>query len=282
MYDDLAATNRARWNALVEANVEYARPLLDLTPDAARAFLDPHGVMETLLGNLQGKDVLCLAGGGGQQGIAFALLGAQVTVFDLSDSQLARDHAAAAHHGLALRVVQGDMRHLDAFADDSFDVVYHAYSINFVPQVAPVLAEVARVCRPQALYRIEWANPFTQLVDPEADWTGTGYTMRHPYVDGREATELYPTWTVEHDDGSQRVLDSPREFVHSLATMVNALVAQSFVIMRASEFMGTPEKAVPGNWHHFAGIAVPYLTLWARYHPDLFAGDNQAEHARKS
>jgi ubiquinone/menaquinone biosynthesis C-methylase UbiE len=270
MNDEVAATNRARWNALVDANVEYTRPMLDLTPASARSFLDPSGVMDARFNDVQGKDVLCLAGGGGQQGVAFALLGAHVTVFDISDNQLSRDRAAAEQLGLTIHTIQGDMRDLSAFGGASFDVVYHAYSITFVPRIEPVLTEVARICRPGALYRVEWSNPFTQLIDPERDWTGEGYTLRHPYVDGFEATTLYPTWTVDQEDGSQLELPSPREFVHTLATMINTLAEQGFVILHASEYTGNPEKATPGNWHHFASVAVPFLTLWARYQPDQF------------
>ncbi len=267
MSDDLAATNRARWNELVDANVEYARPMLELTPDSARAFLDPVGLM----GDLRGKQVLCLASGGGQQSVAFALLGAQVTVFDLSDKQLERDHLAAAHYGLTIRTVQGDMRHMHQLADATFDLVYQAFSINFVPRVAPVIAEVARVSRPQALYRIQWYNPFVQLIDSEQDWTGSGYLLRHDYQDERETTELFPAWTVEQADGSQREVAGPREFVHALSTMINALAQNGFVILHASEYTGDGRDAAPGSWFHYLRVVAPYLTLWARYHPDLLS-----------
>jgi SAM-dependent methyltransferase len=274
MSDELAAINRARWNALVDANVEYSRPMLELTPQSARAFLDPHGVMDSFMGDVAGKEVLCLAGGGGQQSAAFALLGAQVTVFDLSDKQLERDRQAAEHYGVTIRTVQGDMRHLDAFADASFDLVYHAFSINFVPKVEPVLAEVARVIRPGALYRIEWFNPFTQMMVPEQDWNGEGYLLRHEYIDGREATKLYPTWTIEEEDGSKLELDSPHEFVHALSTMINTLAGNGFVIVRASEYVGDDSgdgrEAEPGSWSHYLRVAAPYLTLWSRYLPSAF------------
>ncbi|MCC6458595.1 MAG: class I SAM-dependent methyltransferase [Caldilineaceae bacterium] len=273
--DELAATNRDRWNALVAAGVEYTRPFLELTVESARAFLDPLGIM----GDVAGKQVLCLGSGGGQQSVAFSLLGAKVTVLDLSDKQLERDRAAADHyrtnyrlnHSIDIRTVQGDMRHLDEFATSSFDLVYHAYSINFVPNVAPVLAEVARVIRPGGLYRIEWANPFIQMIDSERDWDGTGYVMRHEYLDGREATELYPTWTVGEADGGTRELDSPREFVHTLSTLVNTLATNGFVLLRVAEDVGQDPTAPPGSWNHFKRIAPPYLTLWARYRPEAFA-----------
>src|ERR687894_294918 len=94
--DDIAQYNIERWKALVEANAVFTRPALNLDPSLALAQLDP----ERRLGTVAGKDVLCLACGGGQQSVAFALLGAKVTVFDLSAAQLDRDRVAAAQVGV--------------------------------------------------------------------------------------------------------------------------------------------------------------------------------------
>ena len=94
MVDEVARYNIARWEALAAANAPFSRPLLDLDAASAREFIDPEG----LLGAIAGRDVLCLAGGGGKQSVAFALLGAWVTVADLSEAQLARDRAAAARN----------------------------------------------------------------------------------------------------------------------------------------------------------------------------------------
>lgn len=59
------------------------------------------------------KKVLCLASGGGQQSVAFALLGADVTVLDISPSQLERDRKAAEHYGIKVHLVQGDCSTMD-------------------------------------------------------------------------------------------------------------------------------------------------------------------------
>ncbi len=56
-----------------------------------------HGILK----DVAGKKVLCLASGGGPDSVAFGLLGATVTVLDLSDVQLERDRQAAEHHGLS-------------------------------------------------------------------------------------------------------------------------------------------------------------------------------------
>ena len=69
--DEIAEYNRARWEELAKANVMYSRPWLDLDETSARTAIDTEG----LLGTVAGKNVLCLAGGGGQQSAAFALLG---------------------------------------------------------------------------------------------------------------------------------------------------------------------------------------------------------------
>src|SRR5215217_3385584 len=106
--DDYVRHNKARWEELASAHIEYSRPSLDLTPDSARQMVDPW----TIAGDVKGKKVLCLASGGGQQSAALALLGAEVTVFDLSEVQLERDKTALAHYGLSGMLIQGDMRDL--------------------------------------------------------------------------------------------------------------------------------------------------------------------------
>ena len=109
--DEIAEYNQARWKELVNANALFTRPKLNLDETAARRIVDFDG----RLGDVAGKDVLCLACGGGQQSAAFALLGARVTVFDLSEEQLERDREAARHYGFDIKIIQGDMRDLSCF-----------------------------------------------------------------------------------------------------------------------------------------------------------------------
>ena len=89
MLDDAARFNRDRWEDLARAGVGFSRPWTDLDAARARERVDPEG----MLGGVAGLDVLCLAGGGGQQSVAFAILGARVTVLDFSSTQLGRPSA---------------------------------------------------------------------------------------------------------------------------------------------------------------------------------------------
>ena len=100
--------NRRQWNALADAGIVCSRPILNITADRAHELVDGEG----LLGELAGRRVLCLANSGGQQSVAFAFLGAEVTVFDHSAKQLASDRLAADHYGFNIRTVEGDIRDL--------------------------------------------------------------------------------------------------------------------------------------------------------------------------
>jgi SAM-dependent methyltransferase len=259
--DEIASFNRERWNALVEAGVEYSRPWLNLTPETARARLDPN----QLLGDVRSKDVLCLANGGGQQSAAFALMGATVTVLDLSDAQLAQDRAAAADYGLNIRTEQGDMRDLSRFAEGSFDLVCHWYSINFIPDPLRVFDEVARVLRPGGHYWLGFGNPLRFTLHDEI-WHD-GYRITRPYRDG-EATFEDDNWDVEQPDGRSMRVRGPREFLHTWTTMLGGLGTRGFVILHVDESGDRDVEHEIGSWKHFMSLTAPFITLWMKYRPN--------------
>jgi SAM-dependent methyltransferase len=253
--DEVAKFNQRRWRRLVEANAVFTRPALDLDPGAAQRRLDPTG----RLGPLEGKDVLVLAGGGGQQSVAFAMLGARVVVLDLSDAQLARDRDAAAHHGVDIRSVEGDMRDLSAFDTAAFDIVCQPYSLNFVPDSPTVFRQVARVIRTGGTYCVDVANPYFVGVG-ERDFDGEGYVVKLPYLQGVLLDAPDPAWVA----GGQ-VIEPGREYRQTLETVINGLVESGFRITHLDEGLHTDPDlhATPGSWDHFNAIVPPWLTFWA-------------------
>ena len=97
------------WDREVEAGCGFTVPALDLTRELIEEYLagrrdalsgiedsmEPRHVLE----GVEGKEVFCLASGGGQQSAVFGLLGAQVTVLDLCEGQLRGDRAAGGAGG---------------------------------------------------------------------------------------------------------------------------------------------------------------------------------------
>ncbi len=265
MRDDIARDNEERWTDLVAADVAFARPLLNLTVDTARAEVDAQAIM----GDVTGKDVLCLASGGGQQSAAFAVLGARVTVTDLTPAQLEKDRIAAAHYNADIQIIQADMRDLSMFDDNAFDIVWHAFSINFVPSAEAVFGEVARVLRPGGLYRMQCGNPFFTDLD-ERQWNGSGYTVSRIYVGG-EIEFADPHWDVTDSQGQTRQIVGPREFCHTLSDITVGLARRGFVLRGIWEEPAAPPDPEPGSWDHMLTVAPPWLTFWAVYRPDIIA-----------
>jgi SAM-dependent methyltransferase len=261
--DEIAEYNVERWRRLVEAGALYTRPLLNLDAASARERVDPRG----WLGPLDGRRVLCLAGGGGRESAAFAVLGARVTVFDLSEEQLGQDRLAAAHYGLEVETIQGDMRDLSPLHGAGFDLVWHSYSLNFVPDARAVFREVARVLRPGGLYRLMCANPFVMGASTK-DWDGRGYALTSPYVDGALVQGADEEWVYER--AGREHVGPPREYRHGLGTLVGGLTEHGFRLLRASEdeSIHLVPDAEPGTWDHFVSIVRPWLTFLSRYDPE--------------
>lgn len=260
--DEVAEYNRERWRALAERGALYTRPMLDLDEASAREWLDPDG----WVGPLEGRRVLCLAGGGGRESACFSLLGAAVTVFDLSPEQLERDRAAAAHYGKSVETLCGDMRDLSALHGADFDLVWHSYSLNFVPDARAVFREVARVVRRGGLYRLMCANPSALGASPE-DWDGRGYAFAHEYVEGGLVTARDEQWVYEREPPTKA--PPGREYRHGLGTLLGGMAGQGFRLLRATEDVSTyPDpSAEPGTWPHFVSVVRPWLVFLSAYDP---------------
>lgn len=171
------------------------------------------------LGDLKGKQVLCLAGAGGLQGPLLACAGADVTVLDLSERMLDKDREIAARENLAIRTVHGNMCDLSRFADETFDLVLNPPSLFYVPDVLPVFREVYRVLKKGGSFIMASSNPIAYMCDYDAelgcykavnrmpycstdhedqgDWVEYGHTMES-YIGGQLRCGFVLTGYVEH------------------------------------------------------------------------------------
>lgn len=227
---DPLAHNRAAWDAQVAAGNRWTQPVSSDEVAGARAgdwqvVLTPTvPVPRGWFGDLRGKRVLGLASGGGQQGPLLAAAGAEVTIFDNSPAQLAQDRLVADRDGLTIATVQGDMRDLSAFADASFDLVFHPCSNAFVPAVRPVWREVARVLRPGGELLAGNTNPVVYTADLARERAGE-MTMKYaiPYSD------------LDHqDDPEVRAMlerGEPVSFGHTLEDLIGGQLDAGLVLI---------------------------------------------------
>src|SRR5512133_452608 len=107
--DEIARINREVTTREKAEGALYTIPWLNLDVPALTACRNgegplppPYGsdpVDRLMMADVNGKQVLLLAGGGGQQSAVFSLLGACVTVLDLTPGQLEGDAVASKHYG---------------------------------------------------------------------------------------------------------------------------------------------------------------------------------------
>jgi SAM-dependent methyltransferase len=238
---EAAAGNEAKWDAEVQAGCGYTVPWLDLDTDVLRRFAAGEDVAmprdadtmwpdpKLLLGEVAGKDVLCLGAGGGQQSAVYALLGARVTVADICEGQLAADRAAAERYGYSVRTVHADMQDVSALADDSFDVVYLTGQ-GYVPDLAAVYGEVTRVLRSGGILETGLTDP----VNFRIEFDGEGYCIALPYC-----------------ERVNRLADGGFEYRHYLHEQINGLLDVGFVIDTIRDDVREPPPDAPvGSWTH--------------------------------
>ncbi len=221
--------NRYAWDRQVDKNNPFTIPVTPEVIAAARQgqfsvlLTETKPVPRDWFPPLLGLDLLGLACGGGQQGPVFAALGAHVTIFDNSPAQLERDRMVSRREGLDIKLVEGDMRDLSAFTDQSFDLVFHPVSNVFCPEVRPVWREAFRVLRHGGALLAGSANPIYYMIGTHADEQETlqiKYSI--PYSDLKNMDPKDLEICIEEA--------SPLEFGHSLTDLLGGQVDAGFVI----------------------------------------------------
>ncbi len=175
-------------------------------------------------GEFSGKDILCLASGGGQQAPVLAAAGGIVTSYDLSDAQLAKDRLVADREGLDMATIQGDMADLSCFEDACFDLIFHPISNVFAPDIVPVWQECHRVLRPGGRLLSGFMNPDFFIFD-------------HLAIE--DGADIQPVFKIPYSD--ERDMDAGRldaiikegvalEYSHSLDAQIGGQIKAGFMI----------------------------------------------------
>jgi SAM-dependent methyltransferase len=232
---DFLEHNRQAWNRESSNGGEWSIPVSEEIIIAARngkwdVVLTPlRPVPKSWFGDLRGKDVLCLASGGGQQAPILAAAGAHVVSFDLSDEQLEKDRMVAQRENLDLCCIRGDMADLSGFSEACFDLVFHPTSNVFVPDVEIVWKECYRVLKPKGELLAGYMNPSFFLFDhDESEREGKiEVKFKLPYAEP-DSLDVVSRRELEK---SGRAL----QFGHSLETQIGGQLNAGFVISELYE-----------------------------------------------
>jgi SAM-dependent methyltransferase len=160
----------------------------DGVAEAYREAFDPEGtglrdpLLEELLGDVAGQEVLSLACGQGQDARLLAERGARVVGVDVSERMLghARQHEQATPRGIHYEL--GDAQSLEGFSDDSFDGVACHMALMDIPKLEPTIFSVARVLREGGWFVFSIVHPcYRGHVENVADYlSDSRYEKRVP------------------------------------------------------------------------------------------------------
>jgi len=226
---DILKHNRNAWDAEVEKGNEWTKPVSSEEIEKAKngeweIVLTPtKPVPKDWYPQLLGAKVLCLASGGGQQGPILAAAGAEVTVFDNSTRQLAQDEMVAKRDNLKIKTIQGDMRDLSCFNDESFDFIVHPCSNHCVDDILVVWKEAYRVLKKGGTMISGFTNPILYLIDMELEEKGILQIKNSlPYSDLEQLNEEYLQKLIDNNE--------PVEFGHTLEQLIGGQIKAGFVI----------------------------------------------------
>ncbi len=228
---DIKDYNSRAWDKQADAGCVWSKPVS--ADEIARARSGDFSIILTPLkpvprdwfpGNLAGKDILCLASGGGQQAPILAAAGANVTSFDNSAKQLELDGLVATRENLEIRLEKGDAGDLSRFEDESFDLVFHPCSNCFMPELLPVWRETYRVLRKDGALLSGFHNSFLFVFDRIKDERDGVLEVRHslPYSDVKDLDETELRELKEQNE--------PLEYGHTLEQQIGGQIEAGFVI----------------------------------------------------
>jgi len=266
--EETAVANRSWWDA--EAGGYYAEHGTFLGD--TELVWGPEGWREdelTLLGDVDGKQVLEIGAGAGQGSRWVARHCGRVVATDLSAGMVRqgldlnlRSSSPAATAGaeegpgaVAVPFAQCDAVALP-FADHSFDLVFTAYgAVPFVADTALLMREVARVLRPGGRFVFSTTHPvrwaFPDDPGPQGLTATQSYFDRTPYVESD--TDGEATYVEHHRTLGDRV----RELVTAGLFLVD-LVEPPW-----------PERNTQswGGWSPLRGRLLPGTAIFVCYRP---------------
>ncbi len=241
--------NQAAWNLLAESGSQFAQVANDEECRNPLVTLDTRGWLPA---SVRGLDVLCLASGGGWQSILYACAGANVTVVDLSESMLELDRREAERRSLTVRTVHASMDDLSMLADESFDIVHQPVSTCYVPKIADVYQEIARVARDGGTYISQHKQPTSLQI--------TGRDHRDRYHLG---IEYYHEGALPRSNDDSYRETGAVEYLHRWEHLVGELCRCGFVLQDFCEPFRADRQAPPGHYRHRGRYVAPYVRLKA-------------------
>ncbi|MBU2441435.1 MAG: class I SAM-dependent methyltransferase, partial [Nanoarchaeota archaeon] len=111
------------------------------------------------------KKILEVGCGGAQCSIAFAKKGAICTGLDISKNQLDYAEKIVKKNKVKVKLIKKDIQTLSGIKSNSFDIVFSAYALLYVPNLKKCFKEINRVLKTGGIFVFSHDSPFFLTLD---------------------------------------------------------------------------------------------------------------------
>jgi ubiquinone/menaquinone biosynthesis C-methylase UbiE len=246
---------RFAWDKIAQPFHEYTKPLFH----KADFLWGPYGPKESdvkLLGSVNGKEILVLGCGSGNDVVWLTKHGSNVTGLDISSKQLDIARNQLTRSGLHASLVRVNLNHLAAFERGTrqrYDVVISNYSLQYIEKLDRLFRTAYRLLRPHGEFIFSFDHPVLYATYRAYQKRGRRKSM---------ATFDYLNERVIHWTFRITGVDVPAYSYHRrIDTILNALIESGFKIQKVIE--PSPSIRSVGNYRRTYHLAkrLPYTLL---------------------
>ncbi|WP_370617910.1 class I SAM-dependent methyltransferase [Mumia sp. Pv 4-285] len=243
MTDDYLAVNRAMWDDRAPAHATSPEYDLRRYADDPAALSDVVRFDLPLLGDVAGLRAVHLQCHIGSDTVSLHRLGCDVVGLDLSPASLDQARALARRAGADVSYVEGDVYDaVGLLGAGAYDLVFTGIgALIWLPDVDRWAGVVSDLLRPGGRLFLREGHPMLlthEVVDGRA-------TLTYPYF--HQPEPLVFTTAESYVESTETLKELPsREWVHSLADVVTALLDHGLTVTGLAEHDSVPWVALPG------------------------------------
>jgi len=174
-----------------------------------------------LLGKVKNKKILEIGCGGGQCSIAFAKQGAICTGLDLSIEQLNYAKELAKKEKVKVNFILKDIQTLKGIKSNSYDIVFSAFALQYIPDLKKCFKEVNRVLKKNGLFVFSLDHPFFATIDAQ--------TLKIIY--NYNNSKIFKETNIDSDGSKTKFVAYP----HKISDIYNNLTTSNFLVEKIIE-----------------------------------------------
>lgn len=230
-------------------------------------FIEKPAMFSELPDNLNGKSILCLGCGSGEECFEISKKGAKVIGVDLSDKLIAKAKVKYP----SIEFVQMDAEELK-FSDKKFSIVYSSLVLNYLKDWDRVMSEVYRVLKPGGIFIFSDVHPVKWASEKinDADGKSKSVLMGFDKDEKTGKTKIFGDYlnVKAHTEIWMNRIEVTH-FTRPIYLMFRAIVKAGFTVKDLYEPKAIPETKKYDPEYFEINQRIPNFIIWRCLKPSV-------------